>query len=95
MDGAGMVEDDATKARSAGAAHVEGLPAGSTPRPHADHAPRLQCNTPRHPLLFIYIQTASTTLYIGQNFDMEHLTKLELASPRLKHQNLLDMIVKP
>jgi hypothetical protein len=47
VDGAGMVEDDAAKARSAGAAHVERLPAGSAPRPHADHAPRLQqCNNP-------------------------------------------------
>jgi hypothetical protein len=32
------------------------------------------------------IHTASTTLYIGKKFDMEHKTKIELASPRLKHQ---------
>lgn len=43
VDGTGMIEDDGAEARSARATHVEGLPAGSsTPRPHADHAIRLQ-----------------------------------------------------
>jgi hypothetical protein len=36
----GVVQDDATEARSDGAAHVERLPAGSTPWPNADHATR-------------------------------------------------------
>ena len=55
VDGAGMVEDDAAKARSAGPAHVERLPAGSSPRPHADHTPRL------HPSI-IHIHTASASI---------------------------------
>jgi len=37
----GVVQDDAMEARSDGAAHVESLPAGSTPWPNADHATRL------------------------------------------------------
>ena len=36
----GVMQDDPLEARSAGAAHVEGLPAGSTPWANAHHATR-------------------------------------------------------
>ena len=68
VDGAGMVEDDATKARSADDAHVERTPAGSTPRPHAHHAPRLQMQLQSihyseiH--IFIFILLAVVLLFI-------------------------------